>query len=319
MREKGKPERFPFLRITYQGITSSHHLQQCLGHFGRRRRYTNSRGLKRLDFCRSRAFAAADDCARMAHATSGRSSRASDEARHRLFAILINPLGSFFFGRAADFADHNNTLRLRIGIEHFDDVQVRRAVHRIAANADAGGLTDASTRELSDGFVGQGAAARDNTNLSFFVDVARSDADAAAAVRIFSFARCNDAWAVGTDEARLFVLHGSLDFDHVIDRNAFGDTDNQIQSSIDAFEDGVSRKRRRHKNSGSSCAGLLCRFGDSIKDWHFVFEKLAAFARRDASDDLGAVGEAELGVPRAKAAGDALDEKFGLWSYKDGH
>ena len=46
---------------------------------------------------------------------------------------------------------------------------------------------------------------------------------------------------------------------------------------------------------------------------------LAALAGGDAGDDLRAVGEAELGVPRAEAAGDALDQDPGLGSDQDGH
>ncbi len=48
-------------------------------------------------------------------------------------------------------------------------------------------------------------------------------------------------------------------------------------------------------------------------------EQLPAFAGRDAGDDLGAVGEAKLGVPRAEAAGDALDQDAGLGGDEDGH
>jgi len=46
------------------------------------------------------------------------------------------------------------------------------------------------------------------------------------------------------------------------------------------------------------------------RKWDFVFEKLAAFTGRDTGDDLRAVIKAELGVARAKAAGDALDKDF---------
>ena len=50
-----------------------------------------------------------------------------------------------------------------------------------------------------------------------------------------------------------------------------------------------------------------------------VLEELAALAGRDAGDDLGAVVERELGVARAEAAGDALDEDAGVGSNEDGH
>ncbi len=49
----------------------------------------------------------------------------------------------------------------------------------------------------------------------------------------------------------------------------------------------------------------------------FVFKKLAALSGSDTGDDLRAVFEAELGVPRAEAAGDALDEDAGLWGYEN--
>ena len=42
-----------------------------------------------------------------------------------------------------------------------------------------------------------------------------------------------------------------------------------------------------------------------------LFEELPAFAGRDARDDLRAVLQAELGVPRAEAAGNALNEDLG--------
>ena len=41
-----------------------------------------------------------------------------------------------------------------------------------------------------------------------------------------------------------------------------------------------------------------------------VFEELAALAGRDAGDDLRAVIDRKLRVPRTKTAGDALDENF---------
>ena len=56
-----------------------------------------------------------------------------------------------------------------------------RADHRIAADADAGGLSQAEARELCDRFVGQRAAARHDADAAGFADVARHDADLALA------------------------------------------------------------------------------------------------------------------------------------------
>ena len=64
---------------------------------------------------------------------------------------------------------------------------------------------------------------------------------------------------------------------------------------------------------------MLGGFGHRVEDRHFVFKELPAFARRDTRDDLGAVSEAQLRVPRAETAGDALDENSGLRSDENGH
>src|SRR5581483_1943304 len=119
----------------------------------RRRRHTNPGFLERGDLRGRSAFAAADDGARVAHAASGRGGRAGDEARDRLFAILFDPLRRFLFGAAADFADHDDPVRVGIGAEHFNDVEVRRAVDRIAADADARALADAAFGQLPHGFI----------------------------------------------------------------------------------------------------------------------------------------------------------------------
>ena len=146
----------------------------------------------------------------------------------------------------------------------------------------------------------------------WLVDVAGRDADAAAAVRILSLARGDDAGAIGTDQPRPLALHGALDLDHVVDGNALGDADDQVQPGIHALKNGVGGKGRRDKDSRSRRAGLLHGLGDGVEDGDLVLEELAAFAGRDPGYDLRAVGQAELGVPRAKAAGDALDEtRFG--------
>ena len=105
-----------------------------------------------------------------------------DKTGDRLAAVLLDPVGGFLFGRAADFADHDDAVRVRVVVEHLDDVQVRGAVDGVAADADAGGLADAAAGQLPDGFVGQRAAAGDHADVALLVNVAGGDADAAAAV-----------------------------------------------------------------------------------------------------------------------------------------
>ena len=68
--------------------------------------------------------------------------------------------------------------------------------------------------------------------------------------------------------------------------------DDQFESGIRAFEDGVGGERRRNENGGGGRAGLLHRFGHGVENgnpFSAVLENLAALAGRDAGDDLRAV------------------------------
>src|SRR5208337_4380741 len=153
-----------------------------------------------------RTLAAADDGAGVSHAASGRRSCAGDESRHRLFAVHFDPIGGFFLGAAANLADHDNAVRVRVGIEQFDDIQVRGAVHRVAADTDTGALAGAAGGDLPDRFIGQSPATRDHANVAFLVNVTGGDADAAAAVGILAFAGCDHAGTVRPDKPRRFSL-----------------------------------------------------------------------------------------------------------------
>ena len=137
----------------------------------------------------------------------------------------------------------------------------------------------------------------------------------------FAFAGRDDAGTIRADEPRAFAFHRALHLHHVVDRNAFGDGDDQIESGIHAFENRVGREGRRNENRGSRRAGLFHGFGDGVEDGNFsaVLKELPAFAGRDAGDDLRAVINRELRVPRAEAAGDALDENFGVGFNENGH
>src|SRR5207244_6072483 len=70
----------------------------------------------------SRAFAPADNGARVAHAAPRRRGRARDKTGDRLFAVALDPLRRFLFGAAADFPDHDDAVRAGIVVEHLDDV-----------------------------------------------------------------------------------------------------------------------------------------------------------------------------------------------------
>jgi hypothetical protein len=108
-------------------------------------------------------------------------------------------------------------------------------------------------------------------------------------------------------------------FDHVIDRNAFGDANDQIETGIYALEDRVRCKRRRNKNSRNGGSRFPDRLIHRIKDRHIIGKELTAFAGRYTGGNVRSVVKAKLRVPRAEAASDALHENAGLWGDKNGH
>ena len=98
--------------------------------------------------------------------------------------------------------------------------------------------------------------------------------------------------------------------------------DDEIEAGVNAFEDGVGRKRRWHEDGGDGGAGGFHGVGDGVEDRHFVravFEEEPALAGGDTGDDLRAVVEGELGVATAEIAGDALDKNLGGGSDENGH
>ena len=63
-------------------------------------------------------------------------------------ASHLDELCSLLFGSAADFANHDDALRLRVSNEALQAVHEVGAVEGVAADADAGGLAEAHGRRL---------------------------------------------------------------------------------------------------------------------------------------------------------------------------
>ena len=142
--------------------------RHCFDHRGAERRRAvgdqEAGRFHRFDLGFGRAFAAGDDRAGMAHAAARRRRDAGDEADDRVscFLAFLKNSARFFFGAAADFADHDDALGFVVGQEHFQAIDEVGAVDRIAADADAGRLAEAGRGGLRDRFIGQRAGARDD-------------------------------------------------------------------------------------------------------------------------------------------------------------
>src|SRR5262249_51653123 len=151
------------------------------------------------------------------HAPSGRRRNTGDEADDRLLRLArFQEISGFLLGRATNFTDHDDRLRLWIAQKHIEAIDEVGAVDRIATNADAGRLAEPDRGRLRHRLIGQRARARNDTDRTALVNVARHDADLA-------LARCDDARTVRPDEPRLRPTQRALHLDHVGDRDAFGD------------------------------------------------------------------------------------------------
>ena len=131
----------------------------------------------------------------MSHALAGRRGRSGDEADHRLLVVCLDPAGRFLFFAAADLADQDHGVRLRVLGKELHAVDEGETVHRIAADTDGGALSHPQLRHLMHRFVRQRAGARDDPDAAPAMDVPGHDADLALAGR-------DHARAVRSDEAR---------------------------------------------------------------------------------------------------------------------
>ena len=77
---------------------------------------------------------------------------------------------------------------------------------------------------------------------------------------------------------------------------------------VDGLVDRVGGEARRHEDERRVRAGLLDRVGDGVEH-RDALDVLAALARRDAGDDVRAVGAVAQAVEASFAAGEALDDE----------
>ncbi len=273
---------------------------------GRRGGDMDARALHGLDLFLGAALAASDDRPRMAHATARRRGEPGDEADRGFLDLgLLEELGGLFFRRAPDLADHDDGLGLGVTQEQVQAVDEVGAVDRIAADADAGGLTQVHRRGLRHGLVGQGPGAGYDTHAPRLVDVSGHDADLA-------LAGGDDTGAVGSDQTGFGTAEHPLHLDHIRYRNALRDADHQRDLGIDRLQDGVGGEGWRHIDDGRIGAGLRDRLGYRVEDRN-VQVPGAALAGGDAADHLGPIGDRLLGMKGPLGTGEALADDLGVF------
>src|SRR5690606_21665480 len=133
-------------------------------------------------------------------------------------------------------------------------------------------------------------------------------------------ARRDDARAVRADQPGVLVilLEDVVDAQHVQDRNALGNADDDADAGGSRFKDGIGRERRRHVDHAGVGTGFLDRLGHGVE--HGQAQMLGtALARRHAADQPGAVIQRLLRMERALGAGEALTDDLGVLVDQNGH
>jgi hypothetical protein len=98
---------------------------------------------------------------RVAHSSCPAAREAGDVGDDRLRHLGLDERGRLLLLVAADLADHDDRLRLGVGLEALEDVDERRADDRVAADPDDRRVAEAQLRQLVADLVGERARARD--------------------------------------------------------------------------------------------------------------------------------------------------------------
>src|SRR5690606_39968104 len=126
----------------------------------------HARLFQRRELALGRARTARGDRARVAHALALRRRGTGAEAHHRLGHVFADELGRFLFGTAADLADQDDALGLRVVLEQLQRVDEVGAIDRVATAADSGRLDQPRIRGLLHRYSVMRARARDDYPLA---------------------------------------------------------------------------------------------------------------------------------------------------------
>src|SRR5210317_163381 len=278
---------------------------------GRRTDSSDASSIQGLELVFRRALTASNNGAGVTHAFAWRCCDTGNVGNNRLRDIALDELSRRLFVGPANLANHDDAVGFRICFEELEAVDKIHATHRVAADTNTRGLAETICRRLIYGFVRKCARTGYDANAAFLVDEARHDTDLA----LF---RRDDARAVRANQPAVIILQRRLDLDHVVDRNTFGNANNQTDSAISSFEDRIGCKRRWHVNH----ADIRACGGNCVT--HRVVHRhaevlLAATSRRYASDDLGAVLDALFSMEGPLVTRDALAEDLAVFVDQNTH
>ena len=214
--------------------------------------------------------------------------------------------------------DHDDLLGFVVVLEQLQAVDEVHALDRVAADADAGRLTEAGTGGLEHRLVGQGAGAADDAGGATLVDVTRHDADLA-------LARGDDAGAVGADQDAVAVGQGfftaymSLAGMPSVMQAISGMPAAMASRMASAANGGGTKIMLALAPPSATASATVFQTGTSRLAVGLSVQVLAALAWGDAADDRGAVVDSAVGVEGADLTGDTLGDEFGVIADENAH
>ena len=152
------------------------------------------------------------------------------------------------------------------------------------------------------------------------MDVTRHDAD-------LDFVRGDQTRAIGSEQQRLlaasrfFGTHAVAHFQHVPNRDAFGDTDRQIEVCFNSFPDGGCSASWRNINDRNGRPGFRSSFLDRSVNWN-VEDGLTSLLRVHAGYKTVfavCVFLTLFSVELTRLTGDTLGNDLGVFVDEDGH
>src|SRR5690606_26307294 len=184
----------------------------------------------------SRAFATGDNGAGLPHTLAFGCGNTGNIGNHRLGDIGFDKGRSLFFRSTANFTDHDNGFGGGIILEQLENIDKVGTGNRVAADAHTGGLTKTVIRSLLDRFIGQGTGTGNNAHFARQVNMAGHNTD-------FTFAWSDNPWAVGADQTHAQLITFDFAVEHIEGGNTFGDTNDEFDTGVRCFENGILAER----------------------------------------------------------------------------
>src|SRR5205085_3043345 len=150
-----------------------------------------------------------------------------------------------------------------------------------------------------------------DANPALRVDVAGHDPDLASAGR-------DDPRRVGSDDRRRPTGEIPLGSNHVLDRDAVGDYDRDLDAGVHGLQQRIGGHLRRREDPADVRAGLAYGLLDAVEDREVQMRRTPA-TRGDAADDLGAEPDRLLRVERGVLAREPLDDHQRLAVHEHAH